>query len=102
FQYATKSGLSMGMTDFSDIKGLDVIMNAGEKRATEISDQFDEGFITDEERYRLTVETWLDTDAKVQAQLSEQFANEDSSMSIAVVSGARGNIGQVKTAVGML
>jgi DNA-directed RNA polymerase subunit beta' len=102
FEYATKSGLSMGMTDFSDIKGLDKILEKGEKKAAEISEQFEQGFITDEERYRLTVETWMDTDATVQKQLAEQFAEEDSSMSIAVVSGARGNIGQVKTAVGML
>lgn len=102
FQYATKSGLSMGMGDFSDIEGLDKIMETGETRAADISNQFDQGFITDEERYRLTVENWLDTDASVQSALSEQFAGEDSSMSIAVVSGARGNIGQVKTAVGML
>lgn len=102
FIYATKSGLSMGMTDFSDIIGLKEILESGEERAAKISEQFDEGFITDEERYRLTVETWKDTDNKVQEKLAEQFANEDSSMSIAVVSGARGNIGQVKTAVGML
>lgn len=102
FEYATKSGLSMGMSDFSDIKGLDKILGAGEKKAAEISAQYEQGFITDDERYRLTVETWMDTDSAVQAQLAEQFADEDSSMSIAVVSGARGNIGQVKTAVGML
>lgn len=101
FVYATRSGLSMGMGDFSDMQGLEEIIAGGEKRAAEISDQYEQGFITDEERYRLTVETWQDVDAKVQSVLSEQFAQEDSSMSIAVVSGARGNIGQVKTAVGM-
>ncbi len=102
FVYATKSGLSMGMTDFSDIVGLKGILDSGEERAAKISEQYDEGFITEDERYRLTVETWKDTDNKVQEKLAEQFATEDSSMSIAVVSGARGNIGQVKTAVGML
>ena len=102
FFHATKSGLSMGMSDFSDITNLKELLDAGEKRATEISQQYDQGFITEEERYRLTVETWMDTDAKVQESLTKQFAAEDSSMSIAVVSGARGNIGQVKTAVGLL
>ncbi|OGL30804.1 DNA-directed RNA polymerase subunit beta' [Candidatus Saccharibacteria bacterium RIFCSPHIGHO2_02_FULL_47_12] len=102
FTYATLSGLSMGMTDFSAVQGLSELLGDGEKRAAEISDQFNQGFITDDERYRLTVETWMDTDAKVQTRLSEQFAKEDSSMSVAVVSGARGNIGQVKMAVGML
>lgn len=102
FQYATISGLSMGMGDFSDITDLGEIIADGEAKAAEISEQYDQGFITDEERYRLTVENWMVTDAKVQAALSEQFAQEDSAMSIAVVSGARGNIGQVKTAVGLL
>ncbi len=102
FAYATKSGLSMGMGDFSDIAGLQTMLGEGEKRATSISEEYDQGFITDEERYRLTVENWQDVDSQVQAALSEQFAHEDSAMSIAVVSGARGNIGQVKTAVGLL
>ncbi len=102
FAYATRSGLSMGMGDFSDIKGLDKLLADGEKRATDISAQYDQGFITEEERHRLTVDNWQSVDAHVQNVLSEQFANEDSAMSIAVVSGARGNIGQVKTAVGLL
>ncbi len=102
FEYATKSGLSMGMTDFSDIRELQGILNEGDRRAAEISDQYDQGFITEEERYRLTVENWQDIDTKVQAALQDQFAGEDTSMSIAVVSGARGNVGQVKQAVAWL
>ena len=102
FDFATRSGISMGMSDFSDIKGLADILGAGEKRVKEINVQYEQGFITEEERYRLTVETWMNTDATVQSTLATQFAGEDTSMSIAVVSGARGNIGQVKTSVGML
>lgn len=102
FKYATASGLSMGMTDFSEIEGLDKILNSGEDKAAEISEQYEQGFITDEERYRLTVENWMDTESEVLNSLSEQFTREDSAMAIAVMSGARGNIGQVKMAVGML
>ncbi len=102
FHYATKSGLSMGMDDFSEIPELATFLRQGEEKASKISEQYEEGFITDEERYRLTVENWQDVVSVVQSALSEQFVNEDSSMSIAVVSGARGNIGQVMTAVGML
>ena len=101
FEYATKSGLSLGMEDFKDIAGLDNIIDEGEKKAIEISHQYDQGFITDDERYRLTVDNWQEVDSKVQTALSDQFAEEDTAMSTAVVSGARGNIGQVKTAVGM-
>ncbi len=102
FEYATRSGLSMGMEDFSEIADLEKMLIEGEKRAANISEQYDQGFITDEERYRLTVETWLNVDAQVQSSLSEQFVNEDSAMAIAAISGARGNVGQVKNTSGML
>ncbi len=101
FEYATQSGLSLGMDDFREVQGLQAIIDAGEVEAAKISEQYDEGFITDDERYRLTIENWSNVGSTVQTTLSEQFATEDSSMSIAVVSGARGNIGQVNTAVGM-
>ncbi len=102
FEFATKSGLSMGMDDFSEVAGVDDIIAGGESKSAKISDQYEQGLITDDERYRLTVENWMKIDAKVQDTLAEQFVKEDSSMAIAVNSGARGNIGQVKTAVGML
>ncbi len=100
FDYATRAGISMGMSDFIDVKKLGDILETGEERASAISDQYDQGFITDDERYRLTIETWADADTAVQKALTEQFANEDNAMSIAVVSGARGSIVQVKQVIG--
>ncbi len=102
FEYATASGLSMGMDDFSEIAGMDEIMEKAGDRVAEISEQYDQGFITDEERYRLTVDTWFEAEGKVMDNLNSQFAAEDSSMSIAATSGARGNVGQVMKSVGML
>lgn len=102
FEYATKSGLSLGMSDFSDIESLATLLETGENKSAEISEQYEQGFITDDERYRLTVENWKNVASEVQSNLSEQFSKEDSAMSTAVISGARGNIGQVMTAVGML
>lgn len=102
FRYATISGLSIGMSDFADLTELHRLVDEGESKATEISKQYEQGFITDEERYRLTVDAWTDVDAKVEAALLEQFATEDNTMSIAVNSGARGNISQMKDSVGMI
>ena len=101
FVYATKSGLSLGMSDFREVEGLQAMIDEGEANAAGVSEQYDQGLITDDERYRLTIEAWSNVGVKVQKTLTAQFADEDSSMSIAVVSGARGNIGQVNTAVGM-
>jgi DNA-directed RNA polymerase subunit beta' len=102
FKYATISGISMGMDDFPDVEGVGELIEQGEERATEINNQYEAGFMTDEERYRLTVENWMRVDAKVQQTLAEQLATQNNSMSIAVTSGARGNIGQMKNSVGML
>jgi DNA-directed RNA polymerase subunit beta' len=102
FYYATLSGLSMGMGDFEDIKGMDALLEGGEERSTAISGQYEEGFITEDERYRLTVDNWTKIDTQVQDLLAKQMVGQDSSMSIAITSGARGNISQMKMCVGML
>ncbi len=102
FRYATMSGLSMGMDDFEPIKGLEGVLEEGETRSAGISTQFDQGFITDDERHRLTVENWTKIDTRVQNMLSEQMKNQDGSMAIAITSGARGNVSQMKMSVGML
>jgi DNA-directed RNA polymerase subunit beta' len=102
FQYATSSGLSMGMGDFEPIKGMEDVLDGGEDRAAAISDQYEEGFITDAERHRLTVDNWTKVETKVLDMLSQQMVGSDTSMAIAINSGARGNISQLNHAVGML
>lgn len=102
FRYATGSGISMGMSDFEGIIGMDDVIADGEVRAAAISDQYEEGFITEEERYRLTVDNWTKIDEQVQEMLGKQMQGKDSSMAIAITSGARGNISQMKMSVGML
>ena len=102
FDYATKSGLSMGMGDFAPIKGMKSVIDEGETRTVAIAGQYEEGFITDEERHRLTVDNWTKVSTRVQEMLTEQMVGQDSSMAIAINSGARGNISQLNNAVGML
>lgn len=102
FYYATLSGLSMGMGDFNPIIGMDKVLDEGEVRSAAISDQYDEGFITDDERHRLIVDNWTKVEGKVQDMLTQQMVGQDSSMAIAINSGARGNVSQLNNAVGML
>ncbi|MGB4758824.1 MAG: DNA-directed RNA polymerase subunit beta' [Candidatus Saccharimonadales bacterium] len=102
FKYATVSGLSMGMDDFVSIKGMDEVIEEGDERASKIAEQFEEGFITEEERHRLVVDNWEKIDSRVQDMLAAQMVGQDSAMAIAIDSGARGNISQMKSSVGML
>lgn len=102
FRFATMSGLSMGMSDFEDIKGMGTAIAAGDERAAAIAAQYEQGFITEEERHRLIVDNWTKVDGQVQDMLATQMIDKDSSMAIAITSGARGNISQMKMSVGML
>jgi len=102
FRYATMSGLSMGMDDFEPINGLADVIKSGDERTANISTQYEQGFITDDERHRLIVDNWTKIDSKVQEMLTEQMKGQDGSMAIAITSGARGNVSQMKMSVGML
>jgi DNA-directed RNA polymerase subunit beta' len=102
FRYATDSGMSIGMADFEPVEGMDKLLHEGEERAAAISEQYEQGFITEDERYRLTVENWSKVEGAVQNRLAEQMVGRDTSTAIAINSGARGNISQMKDAVGML
>ena len=100
FHYATMSGLSMGMSDFTEINGLHKRIDIAEDQDAKISHQYGEGLITNDERYRLTIDNWMETDSEIQSMLEKQFKDLDTSMSLVVLSGSRGSIGQVKMTVG--
>lgn len=101
FSYATFAGISTGMDDYIDLEGLDDLITDGEDKASAISDQYEQGLITEEERYRLTVANWREVDEAAQAQLVDVYQDVDTSISIAMISGARGSTSQIKQVSGM-
>lgn len=101
FSYATFAAISTGIDDYLDIPNLDELLSEGEASIAKISDQFDEGLITDEERYRLTVNAWRHVDEKIATEVSNLFVDKDTSIGIAMTSGARGSQNQIKQVSGM-
>ncbi|MFZ2494166.1 MAG: DNA-directed RNA polymerase subunit beta' [Candidatus Saccharimonadales bacterium] len=102
-RYATEGAVSTGMNDYFDVPEIDAkIIPAGDKRTAQISDQYEQGLITDEERYNLTVETWRNIDKEIIKVLNEKIVHEDTSIAVMVDSGARGDIGNVKMAAANL
>jgi DNA-directed RNA polymerase subunit beta' len=101
-EYATISAVSTGMTDYFDLDTLDEIIGRGDDRTAAISDQYEQGLITEDERYNLTTETWRAIDKEVLNALNEKLVHEDTSIAVMVESGARGDIGNVKMASAML
>ena len=98
FKYATKSGISVGMSDFFEVVGHEELQAEGVIKAVQIDDQFKQGLITDKERYRLIVQSWFEVDKKIQVLVDHQFIEQKSSYKLIVDSKARGsvNLGQIK------
>lgn len=98
FRFATVSAVSTSMTDYIGFDEVTDFVGEGDDKSAIIADQFDNGLITDEERYTLTVNNWRAVDKKVEDFLKGQLAHMDTSVATMVNSGARGNISNVKLA----
>ena len=101
-QYATSAAVSTGMDDYFDVPEMEALIEEGEKQATLISQQYEEGLITEEERYGLTVSAWRGIDKKAIAVVEEKLKDSDTSVSVMVNSGARGSVDNIKLATAML
>jgi DNA-directed RNA polymerase subunit beta' len=102
FRFATVAAVSTGKDDYLNFDEIQEFIKEGDERTTQISDQFDQGLITEEERYNLTVGAWRGVDRKVTDFLQEQMKQMDTSISVMVNSGARGDISNVKLASAMI
>ena len=102
FKYSTRSGISIGVDDFVVPAKKETLVDEGEQQVVEISQQFDMGLITEDERYRRTIEAWQKTNEKVRAELETELSNSRATIGLFVESGARGEIGQVNQISGML
>ncbi len=102
FRFATVAAVSTGKDDYLNFSEIDEFVNEGDERTAQISDQFDQGLITEEERYNLTVAAWRSVDRKVTEFLQDKLKDMDTSIAVMVNSGARGDISNVKLASAMI
>ncbi|MDD3480782.1 MAG: DNA-directed RNA polymerase subunit beta' [Patescibacteria group bacterium] len=100
FKFATRSGLSFSMDDATVPVEKEKLLDEAEKKVIEIRNQFDEGFITEEEKYTLAVKIWEEAKEKIQATM-EKSQDPNSFLTIAKDSGARGDIKQINQIAGM-
>ena len=102
FKYATESGISIGMDDLVVPKDRQRLINEGEAKVLEYVEQYQQGLITNNERYSRTVETWKKVGEDIEALLGETLANSDSTMQDDLESGSRASLGQINKMSGML
>jgi len=102
FRFATVAAVSTGKDDYISFDEIHDFVKEGDERTAQISEQFDQGLITEEERYNLTVAAWRNVDRKVTEFLQDKLKDMDTSIAVMVNSGARGDISNVKLASAMI
>jgi DNA-directed RNA polymerase subunit beta' len=102
FRFATVAAVSTGKDDYLHFEEISEFVAEGDAKTTLISEQFDQGLITEEERYNLTVAAWRNVDRQVTEFLQSKLKDMDTSISVMVNSGARGDISNVKLASAMI
>ena len=102
FRFATVAAVSTGKEDYLHFPEIAEFVAEGDAKAALISEQFDQGLITEDERYNLTVAAWRNVDRQVTEFLQNKLKDMDTSISVMVNSGARGDISNVKLASAMV
>lgn len=105
FRFVTRSGLSIGKEDYTVFENEKIpeIIAEGDAKTTLIQEQYDQGLLTDQERYNLIIDNWHNAIDKVADEISERVAHEgsDSPVGLMAVSGSRGNATNIRLASGL-
>ena len=100
YQFSTKAGISVGVTDFGNPRSQGNILAEAEQMVDSIEEDFLFGLMTEDERHRQVVEIWNQATDKVTEALKESLP-EDNPVYMMAVSGARGNFQQIRQLAGM-
>ena len=100
FHYATQSGTTIAINDIEVSPKKWDVMDWAHSQIDELEEQFQMGLITPEELYDRKVSTWTQADERMREVINEALPGYGGIYMMAV-SGAKGNIAQIKQMVGM-
>ena len=115
FQYATRSGVSIGVDDMVVPPSKIKILATAEKEVKEIQEQYSSGLVTNGERYNKVVDIWSRTNDQVAKAMMEMLGTDEvvdtkgkkvrqksfNSIFMMADSGARGSAAQIRQLAGM-
>ena len=100
FEYATKSGITMAINDIKVPESKYEIVQKAENQIKLLEEKFDQGFITEDEKYQSAVKIWTDANEEVTDTI-ENSLSIYGGLYFMASSGAKGNIAQIKQMAGM-
>ena len=100
FRYATTSGITIAINDIQVSARKPEILEEAATLVSGYEDQYLSGLISEEERYSRTVDAWTAASDRTTALVEEELPNYGG-IAVMAVSGAKGNISQIKQMAGM-
>ena len=107
FEYATRSGISIGIDDLVIPSKKNALVEAALRDVKEVDDQYREGAITKGERYNKVIAIWSNVTDKVAQEMFEEMERQEREQSkfnpiyMMADSGARGSKQQIRQLAGM-
>ncbi|MBQ6355345.1 DNA-directed RNA polymerase subunit beta' [Candidatus Saccharibacteria bacterium] len=98
FEYETVASVSTAKDDYPTYPEIQDFLAEGDGKTALIQEQFDQGLITEDERYNLTVKNWREIDDKISDFLKSKLSEMDTDIAVMVNSGARGSVSNIKLA----
>ncbi|SCH63277.1 DNA-directed RNA polymerase subunit beta' [uncultured Ruminococcus sp.] len=100
FKYSTKGATTVAVCDATIPPQKKQYLEEAEASIEEIIEQFEMGLISDDERYKLVLETWNECTDKVTKALQDNL-DPYNPINMMADSGARGSINQIRQLAGM-
>ena len=100
FAYSTIAGISVGVSDVVVSKQKKAILSDGDEQVAKIHNYYNQGLLTDGERYRLVLDVWTKAKDEIQDALMGELPN-DNHIYMMSDSGARGNASNFTQLAGM-
>jgi len=100
FTYSTKSGITWGIDNVHVPEGKKEIIKRGRVKELEIANQFNDGVLSEEERYRMIIELWEGIKREIESIIPATL-DPNGSVADMVNSGARGSMGNITMMAGM-
>ena len=100
FHYATTSGITIAINDIQVSAKKPQVLEETTELVNDFEEQFLSGLISEEERYEKTVDAWTKASDRTTEFVQEELPNYGG-IAVMAVSGAKGNISQIKQMAGM-
>ncbi len=100
FHYAGQSGTTIAINDIEVPRQKAALIERADDKISGLEEQFQRGLITEEERYNTAVRIWTETSDEMTSVIEEQLPTYGG-VYLMAISGAKGNIAQIKQMAGM-